>query len=216
VIAKARAATVRACLQARARQDTRFNSMLQEQYGGRKAIREFLRMGVFADIRLPPLHRNPEGVRRPEPPPRTRPNAEVKKTKYFTSLQEDLRSGERPAHRTTKLWHAFAEQAREGNPYESRRFPKAAAALSQVAGAERRTPGQQQGPTWEPGVSAGSRPAPGQQQWRGGWWESGQQQGPTWEPGASSRPAPGQQQWRGGWWEMWQGGGSSSSGWREG
>ena len=163
------------CLQVRARQDTRFTSMLQEQYGGRKAIREFLAKGETQNLRLPPCHRNPEGVRRPEPPPRTRPNAEAKREKYFTRLEEDLRSGERPPHRSTKLWREFEQQAREGNPYESRRFPKAAAALSHVAG-------QQQGNTREPGVSAGSRPIRGHQQgstreWRGRWWESGGWQG---------------------------------------
>ena len=198
------------CSQVRSRQDTRFNSMLQEQYGGRKAIREFLATGVTQNLRLPPCHRNPEGVRRPEPPPRSRPNAEAKRAKYYSRLEEDLRSGSRPSQRSTKLWQEFEHQAREGKgtPYETRRFPKAAAGLSQAAG-------QQQGGTWEPGISAGSRTP------------AGQPQGSTWEPGVSagargsagSRPAAGQQRggtWegRGRWWESggWQGGSSSS--WR--
>jgi len=178
--------------------------MLQEQYGGRKAIREFLAKGETQNLRLPPCHRNPEGVRRPEPPPRTRPNAEAKREKYFTRLEGDLRSGERPPHRSTKLWREFEQQAREGNPYESRRFPKAAAALSNVAGQQQgnmREPGvshvagQQQGDMREPGVSAGSRREPG--------------------VSAGSRPRGQQQQGSGRWWESggWQGGGSSS-GWR--
>ena len=43
------------------------------------------------------------------------------------------------------LRRVFAEPAREGDPFESSRFPKRAVALSQADRSER--PGQQQGPT---------------------------------------------------------------------
>ncbi len=43
--------------QIQTRQDTRFNSMLQEYFGGRKAIRSFLEFGKLIGIRLPPLDR---------------------------------------------------------------------------------------------------------------------------------------------------------------
>ena len=58
--------------QVRSRQDTRFNSMLHEEYGGRKAIRTFLCSGRMCDIRVPPLDRLPVGTRRPEPPVKAR------------------------------------------------------------------------------------------------------------------------------------------------
>ena len=56
------------------RQDTRFNSMLQEFYGGRKAIRHFLQTGKLKDIRLPPVDRLSvaDGQRRPVPAARPR------------------------------------------------------------------------------------------------------------------------------------------------
>ena len=44
---------------AKARQHTRFTSMLQEYYGGRKAYRTFLDTGLYVDIRLPPVRRLP-------------------------------------------------------------------------------------------------------------------------------------------------------------
>ena len=49
--------------QVKARVATRFNRMLQELYGGRRAFRTYLFTGRFVDIRLPPLGR--KATRRP-------------------------------------------------------------------------------------------------------------------------------------------------------
>ena len=67
--------------QVKARLATRFNSMLQELYGGRRAFRTYLFTGRFVDIRLPPLGRNPEGVRLPMPQLRARPNGAERRAK---------------------------------------------------------------------------------------------------------------------------------------
>ena len=72
--------------QVKARLATRFNSMLQELYGGRRALRAHLLTGRFVDIRLPPLGRNPEGVRLPMPQPRARPNGAERRAKYYSRL----------------------------------------------------------------------------------------------------------------------------------
>ena len=76
--------------QVKERRATRFNSMLQELYGGRRAIRTYLLTGRFVDIRLPPLGRNPEGVRLPMPKPRARPNGAERRAKYYSRLAKDL------------------------------------------------------------------------------------------------------------------------------
>ena len=96
---------------------TRFNSMLQELYGGRRAFRT----GRFVDIRLPPLRRNPEGERLPMPQPRARPNGAERRAKYYSRLAADLddyaQTGEaRNPHRTTRLWEEFLPQAGRWSP----------------------------------------------------------------------------------------------------
>ena len=111
--------------QVKTRLGTRFNSMLQELYGGRRALRTYLSTGRFEDIRLPPLHRNPEGERRSMPEPRVRPNRAQQRARYFSrfaaELDEWARTGEaREPHRTTRLWDEFAPQARQ-EEYHSRR-----------------------------------------------------------------------------------------------
>ena len=125
----------RACLKMhhiKSRQDTRFNSMLQEWYGGRRAIRTYLKKREFVNIRLPPLHRlrADEGERAPEPKPRARPNAAQRRNSYYTGLLNEMESaepGQQPAHRTTKQWGAFAEAAQGGSrPFEHKRFSRAA------------------------------------------------------------------------------------------
>ena len=59
--------------------------MLHECYGGRKANRTFLQTGRLGDIRLPTLNRtHPEEGRRLERSPRARPNAGVRRQKYFS------------------------------------------------------------------------------------------------------------------------------------
>ena len=103
--------------QVKARLAARFNSMLQELYGGRRALRAYLLTGRFADLRLPPLGRNPEGVRLPMPQPRARPNGAERRAKYYSRLAADLddyaQTGEaRNPHRTTRLWEEFLPQAR--------------------------------------------------------------------------------------------------------
>jgi len=117
--------------------------MLQEFYGGSKAIREFLHKGSTAGSVCPrltaSLRVSADQCRRHE-----REKMSEKERRQIRA-GENLRSCERPPHRSTKVRHAFAELAREGNPFESRRFPKAAVALSQADRAER--PGQRQGPT---------------------------------------------------------------------
>ena len=124
--------------QVKARLATRFNSMLQELYGGRKALRTYLLAGRFVDIRLPPLDRNPEGERRPMPPPRARPNGAERRAKYYSRLAADLadcaRTGEaRNPHRTTRLWEEFLPQAGQ-EEYRSRRHAREADRLNQARG----------------------------------------------------------------------------------
>ena len=79
-------------------EDNRFTSMLNECYGGRKAIRTFLiTRGKLVDIRLPPLGRiDPAEGRRPEAKPRARPNAAKHTQVYFARLIDDMRKASRP------------------------------------------------------------------------------------------------------------------------
>ena len=53
--------------QVKIRQGSRFTAMLTDQYGGRKAIRAFLRTGKLEGIRLPPTCAPAEGQRRAGP-----------------------------------------------------------------------------------------------------------------------------------------------------
>ena len=124
--------------QVKARLATRFNSMLQEHYGGRRALRTYLLTGRFVDIRLPPLDRNPEGVRLPMPQPRARPNGAKRRAKYYSRLAADLddyaQTGEaRNPHRTTRLWEEFLPQAGQ-EEYRSRRHAREADRLNRVRG----------------------------------------------------------------------------------
>ena len=124
--------------QVKARLATRFNSMLQELYGGRRALRTYLLTGRFVDIRLPPLGRNPEGVRLPMPQPRARPNGAERRAKYYSRLAADLddyaQTGEaRNPHRTTRLWEEFWPQAGQ-EEYRSRRHAWEADRLNQARG----------------------------------------------------------------------------------
>ena len=122
--------------QVKARLGTRFNSMLQECYGGRKALRTYLETGRFVNIRLPPLDRNPEGVRLPMPPPRARPHGPERRAKYYGRLAAELhdyaQAGEaRNPHRTTRLWEEFLPQAGQ-EEYRSRRHAREADRLNQA------------------------------------------------------------------------------------
>ena len=120
--------------QVRGRLNTRFNSMLQELYGGRRAIRTYLRTGRFVDIRLPPLGRLPEGERLPMPKPRSRPNGPERRAKYYSRLAADLEDAARTNQtqnpcRSTKLWQEFLPQARQGE-YRSSLHRSAAAMMN--------------------------------------------------------------------------------------
>ncbi len=166
-----------------ARQDTRFNSMLHECYGGRKAIRVFLATGRLQNIRVPPLDfcSVESGQRRPEPKPRTKPNADEHKRKYFARLAEDMRQRSREqSNRSTKLWDEFAPQVRGGRPCESKRFSMAAAWL------------RSEQERVEPGVSAGSGA-------QGASWSGASSSYREWQGDnpSSSREGPWQQ---GTWW----------------
>ena len=92
------------------RQSTRFNSMLNEQYGGRKAVLTFLRNGRLVDVRLPPLPEN----HKPRDPPQRRSKATAKNEKYFAKLYEDLVHNVREG-RTTRQWYIFEEQVVAGS-----------------------------------------------------------------------------------------------------
>ena len=112
--------------------------MLQELYGGRRALRTYLLTGRFVDIRLPPLGRNREGVRLPMPQPRARPNGAERRAKYYSRLAADLddyaQTGKaRNADRTTRLWEEFLPQARQ-EEYRSRRHAWEADMLNQARG----------------------------------------------------------------------------------
>ena len=111
--------------------------MLQELYGGRRALRTYLLTGRFVDIRLPPLGRNPEGVRLPMPRPRARPKGAERRAKYFSNLAADLddyaQTGARNPHRTTMLWEEFSPQAGQ-EEYRSRRHAREADRLNHARG----------------------------------------------------------------------------------
>ena len=147
-----------------ARQSNRFNSMLQECYGGRRAIRTYLETGRLRDIRLPPLHR-PDvrgGERRPEPKPAPNPNAAQKRAKYYDALIADMQAvdlvDQPPDTRTTRLWAPFAGTARIRETASSKHLVRAAEGIHAVLARQRH---------WERGVSARSR-SPGRDWWGGG------------------------------------------------
>ena len=79
--------------QAKDRQQTRFVSMLQRHFGGRKAIRIYLETGKLVDRRFA---RDPEGLR-PVPEPRTRPlkpEAKARKrSRYFQRMAHEMTTG---------------------------------------------------------------------------------------------------------------------------
>jgi hypothetical protein len=133
-------------LKVKDRQGNRFTSMLHEQYGGRKAIREFLLTGSFNDIRLPPLDRLPEGKRRQTQPPPPQPTYKAKKMKSDSYIGEQ--AGRYPK-----------EALEQENAWGTSVSPKSCHASLE----------QQQ---WR-GTSVYARPhhaSPEQQQWR--WWRS--------------------------------------------
>ena len=117
--------------------------MLQELYGGRRALRTYLLAGCFVDIRLPPLGRNPEGVRLPMPRPRARPKGAERRAKYFSKLAADLddyaQTGAHNPHRATRLWEEFSPQAGL-EEYRSRRHAREADRLNQRDSRTRRRP----------------------------------------------------------------------------
>ena len=125
------------------RQGNRFNSMLQECYGGRKAIRTFLKTGKLKNIRVPPLHRLnvSTGARRPEPNPAPNPKAARKRARYYDALIVDMQAADGeplpeprttkwwapwPEHRTTKYWAPFVEGVVKCEPVQHRHYARAA------------------------------------------------------------------------------------------
>ena len=99
--------------------------MLQEYYGGRRAIRSYLRDGKFVHIRLPPLDRLPEGQRKDIPDRRARPNNALRRAKYQERLAAEVsearRTGQTQTTRTTKLWKRGLEQAAQAEVGSSKR-----------------------------------------------------------------------------------------------
>ena len=69
--------------------------------GKRKAIRAYLQTGKFVNIRLPPLHRLQEGQRKDIPAPRPRPNNQQKKANYRRRLDREVREAVRTGQTQT-------------------------------------------------------------------------------------------------------------------
>jgi len=142
------------------RQANRFNSMLHECYGGRHAIRTYLRTGALVDIRVPPLRRLDAraGERRQEPKPGPNSNAARRRAKYYDALVVDMQtSDQQPESRTTKLWAPFAERASASQEVADRHFAYAADGVNAALARQRAR---------EHGVSARSRSKSGER----GWW----------------------------------------------
>ena len=98
------------------RQHNRFNSMLNEQYGGRKAVRTFLRTGRLEDFRLPPLR---EDIR-PRGPPQRRSKAYANNEKYYYKLYLDMMNNVRGGRKTNQ-WDNFKEQVAAGAYFKAPR-----------------------------------------------------------------------------------------------
>ena len=140
------------------------------------------------DVRLPPLQRNPEGVRRNVPAKRSR--GINRKVKYFSKLAADLEAGA-SGIRTTKLWPGFAAQARaKAETYTSKPFPKAAAWLNWTRPSARE-PGVSAGSRGEPAGSSGSRGEPARSS------GSREEPGSNWSQWGSSQGGRGE--WQSGW-----------------
>ena len=85
-------------MQAEKRRDNRFNAMLFDWYGGRKAIRHVIKTGRLVQIRLGQTHRNLEfrsSVKSDIPPPRARYTRKEKKSdrraRYYGKMAKQLR-----------------------------------------------------------------------------------------------------------------------------
>ena len=92
--------------QVEARQATRFNSMLQEYYSGRRAYQTLLSMGCFVDVRLPQFTAC-FGSAPTDAAATTAAKCRGEKDKYYSSLRKDLVFGEQPANRSTQMRSTF-------------------------------------------------------------------------------------------------------------
>ena len=89
--------------QASRRQDTRFNSMLLEAYGGRHCIRTFLTTGYLRDVKVGPA--GGRVIRQQVPKAARRPVAEY--VRYFAKMYRDMHNNEK---RRSRVYNHFKKQ----------------------------------------------------------------------------------------------------------